>query len=55
MTTMATQTKGVDKLMLCTGEFLRKSLSLHQDFVATTSCTKSNQIELVQLISPEYP
>ena len=49
MTTMATQTKG-EKLMVCTGEFLWKSLSLHLDFVATTSCTKSNQIELVQLL-----
>ena len=49
MTTMATQTKG-DKLMLSTGEFLWNFLSLQQDFVTTISCTKSHQIELVQLL-----
>ena len=34
---------------VCTGEFLGKSLSLQRNFVAATSCKKSNQTEIVQL------
>ena len=36
---------------VCAGRVLRKSLSPQQNFVATTSRTKSNQIELVQLVT----
>ena len=32
---------------MCTGEFLWKSLSLQQNFVAVTSFKKSNQTEFV--------
>ena len=36
---------------VCTGEFLGKSLSLQQNFVAATSRKKSNQTEIVRLVA----
>ena len=36
---------------VCTGEFLWKSLSLQQNFVAATCCKKSNQTGFVLLIA----
>ena len=35
---------------VCTGDFLCKSLSPQQNFVAATSCKKSNQTESVRLV-----
>ena len=36
---------------VCTGEFLWKSLSLQQNFVAATCCKNSNQTEFVRLVA----
>ena len=36
---------------VCTGEFLWKSLSLQQNFVAATSCKKSNRTEFARLVA----
>ena len=36
---------------VCTGNFLRKSPSLQQNFVEATRCKKSNQTEFVRLIA----
>ena len=36
---------------VCTGEFLWKSFSLQQNFVAATCCKKSNRTEFVRLIA----
>ena len=36
---------------LCTGEFFWKYLSMQQNFVAATSCKKSNRTEFVRLVA----